>query len=164
MSSLVVRMIYSLTEECLYLHLQPAWTGSWRDARAFPRISSVAVDPVKRFKKRKLTKIHHNRNRFQPTKTDFGERRPGSQERAKRQREAGHRRCSVLTWVAMPTGHVFRWHFLIIVHPRTIKGAVEKPNSSAPRMAATTTSNPAQKEKRGKHHQFSRRAPRAGRD
>lgn len=47
----------------------------------------------------------------------------------------------------MPTGQVFKWHFRIIVHPRTIKGAVEKPNSSAPRMAATTTSNPAQKEK-----------------
>lgn len=56
----------------------------------------------------------------------------------------------------MPTGQVFKWHFRIIVHPRTIKGAVEKPNSSAPRMAATTTSNPAQEEKKmGKDNHFS---------
>lgn len=56
----------------------------------------------------------------------------------------------------MPTGQVFKWHFLIIVHPRTINGAVEKPNSSAPRAAATTTSNPAQEEKKmGKDNHFS---------
>lgn len=55
----------------------------------------------------------------------------------------------------MPTGQVFKWHFRIIVHPRTINGAVEKPNSSAPRMAATTTSNPAQEEKKmGKDNHF----------
>ena len=53
---------------------------------------------------------------------------------------------SHLTWVATPTGQVFRWHFLIMVQPRTISGAVLKPNSSAPRSAATTTSWPANKE------------------
>lgn len=42
----------------------------------------------------------------------------------------------------MPTGHVLRWHFLIIVHPMAIRGAVLKPNSSAPSMAAITTSRP----------------------
>src|SRR5215470_14391850 len=42
----------------------------------------------------------------------------------------------------MPTGQVFRWHLRIITQPAAIKGAVEKPNSSAPINAATTTSRP----------------------
>lgn len=48
----------------------------------------------------------------------------------------------ILTWVATPTGHVFRWHFLIIVQPNVIRGVVENPNSSAPSKAAITTSRP----------------------
>ena len=47
-----------------------------------------------------------------------------------------------LTWVAIPTGQVFRWHFLIIVQPMAMRGAVEKPNSSAPSKAPITTSRP----------------------
>ena len=46
------------------------------------------------------------------------------------------------SWVATPTGQVFKWHFRIMVHPMTINGAVENPNSSAPKSAATTTSKP----------------------
>ena len=42
----------------------------------------------------------------------------------------------------MPTGQVFRWHFLIMIQPREINGAVAKPNSSAPSNAAITTSLP----------------------
>ena len=45
-------------------------------------------------------------------------------------------------WVAIPTGHVFKWHFLIIIHPTETRGAVENPNSSAPNNAPTTTSLP----------------------
>ena len=47
-----------------------------------------------------------------------------------------------ITCVAMPTGQVLRWHFLIIVHPMAMSGAVLKPISSAPRRAAITTSLP----------------------
>ena len=47
-----------------------------------------------------------------------------------------------ITCVAIPTGHVFRWHFLIIVHPKALRGAVENPNSSAPKRAPITTSRP----------------------
>ena len=42
----------------------------------------------------------------------------------------------------MPTGQVFRWHLRIMMQPIVIRGAVEKPNSSAPSMQATTTSRP----------------------
>ena len=49
---------------------------------------------------------------------------------------------SFRTCVAMPTGQVLRWHFLIIVQPRTISGAVEKPNSSPPSRAPITISRP----------------------
>ena len=44
--------------------------------------------------------------------------------------------------VAIPTGHVFKWHFLIIIQPDAIRGAVENPNSSAPNNAPITTSLP----------------------
>ena len=50
--------------------------------------------------------------------------------------------CVNVTWVAMPTGQVLRWHFLIMVQPSVMRGAVENPYSSAPSMAATTTSRP----------------------
>lgn len=53
------------------------------------------------------------------------------------------------TCVATPTGQVLRWHFLIMVQPNTIRGAVEKPTSSAPSRAAMTTSLPGQGEKDG---------------
>ena len=46
------------------------------------------------------------------------------------------------SWVAMPTGHVFRWQARIMMQPVAISGAVEKPNSSAPRHAAMATSRP----------------------
>ena len=44
--------------------------------------------------------------------------------------------------VAMPTGHVFRWQARIMMQPAAISGAVEKPISSAPSMAAIATSRP----------------------
>ena len=44
--------------------------------------------------------------------------------------------------VAMPTGHVFRWQARIMMQPVAISGAVEKPNSSAPSIAAIATSRP----------------------
>ena len=54
---------------------------------------------------------------------------------AKRLRSSG-------SWVAIPTGQVFRWQTRIIMQPAATSGAVEKPNSSAPSSAATTTSRP----------------------
>ncbi len=44
--------------------------------------------------------------------------------------------------VAMPTGQVLRWQTRIITQPSVTSGAVEKPNSSAPRSAPITTSRP----------------------
>jgi len=44
--------------------------------------------------------------------------------------------------IAILSGNVFRWHFRIMMHPSTMSGAVAKPNSSAPSIAATTTSRP----------------------
>ena len=44
--------------------------------------------------------------------------------------------------MATPTGQVLRWQTRIITQPIAISGAVEKPNSSAPSSAATTTSRP----------------------
>jgi hypothetical protein len=52
------------------------------------------------------------------------------------------------TWVATPTGQVFRWHFRIMMHPMAMRGPVENPYSSAPRRAATTTSRPEREGKR----------------
>ena len=46
------------------------------------------------------------------------------------------------SWVAIPTGQVFKWHALIIIHPDATRGAVEKPNSSAPNKHAIATSRP----------------------
>ena len=46
------------------------------------------------------------------------------------------------SWVAMPTGQVFRWQTRIMMQPIAISGAVEKPNSSAPSSAPMTTSRP----------------------
>ena len=46
------------------------------------------------------------------------------------------------SWVAIPTGQVFLWQTLIIKHPRVTKGAVAKPNSSAPSKQAMATSRP----------------------
>ena len=53
----------------------------------------------------------------------------------KRQRSAGF--C-----VATPTGQVSRLHTRIMTQPIEMSGAVAKPNSSAPRIAATATSRP----------------------
>ncbi len=53
-----------------------------------------------------------------------------------------NRRRSSGSWVAIPTGHVFRWQARIMMQPIVISGAVEKPNSSAPRRAAIITSRP----------------------
>ena len=44
--------------------------------------------------------------------------------------------------MATPTGQVFRWQTRIMMQPIAISGAVEKPNASAPSIAATTTSRP----------------------
>ncbi len=46
------------------------------------------------------------------------------------------------SWVAMPTGQVFRWQARIMMQPVAISGAVEKPYSSAPSIAAMATSRP----------------------
>ena len=54
---------------------------------------------------------------------------------AKRARSTG-------SCVAMPTGHVFRWHLRIMMQPIVISGVVANPNSSAPSSAAITTSRP----------------------
>ena len=56
-------------------------------------------------------------------------------------RPANFRRRSGF-WVAMPTGQVSRWQTRIITHPITTRGAVAKPNSSAPSRAAIITSRP----------------------
>ena len=45
-------------------------------------------------------------------------------------------------WVATPTGQVSKLHTLIITQPIVTRGAVAKPNSSAPRSAAIATSRP----------------------
>ena len=45
-------------------------------------------------------------------------------------------------WVATPTGHVSRLQTRIITQPMVISGAVAKPNSSAPSIAAMATSRP----------------------
>ena len=42
----------------------------------------------------------------------------------------------------MPTGQVLRWQTRIMMQPVAIRGAVEKPMSSAPSKPATTTSRP----------------------
>ena len=44
--------------------------------------------------------------------------------------------------VAIPTGQVSRLHTLIITQPIVTSGAVAKPNSSAPSIAAIATSRP----------------------
>ena len=47
--------------------------------------------------------------------------------------------------MAIPTGQVFRWQTRIITQPAATSGAVEKPNSSAPMSAATSTSRPVRR-------------------
>ncbi len=54
---------------------------------------------------------------------------------AKRLRSSG-------SWVAIPTGQVFRWQTRIMMQPLAISGAVAKPISSAPSIAAIATSRP----------------------
>ena len=49
---------------------------------------------------------------------------------------------SFSSWVQTPTGHVFEWHCLTIIHPIATKAVVATPYSSAPIMAAITTSLP----------------------
>ena len=46
------------------------------------------------------------------------------------------------TCVATPTGQVLVWHLRIMMQPMVIRGAVAKPNSSAPSSAATARSRP----------------------
>ena len=45
-------------------------------------------------------------------------------------------------WVAMPAGQVSRLHTRIMQQPRATRGAVAKPNSSAPSIQAMATSRP----------------------
>ena len=49
---------------------------------------------------------------------------------------------SFWSWVHTPTGHVLEWHCLTIIHPIATKAVVATPNSSAPIIAAITTSLP----------------------
>ena len=46
------------------------------------------------------------------------------------------------SWVHTPTGQVFEWHCLTIIHPMATKAVVATPYSSAPIIAAITTSLP----------------------
>ncbi len=45
-------------------------------------------------------------------------------------------------WVAMPAGQVSCWQSRCMRQPMATRGMVAKPNSSAPRRAATATSRP----------------------
>ena len=54
---------------------------------------------------------------------------------AKRLRSSG-------SWVAIPAGQVSRLHTRIMQHPMVTRGAVAKPNSSAPSIQAMATSRP----------------------
>ena len=45
-------------------------------------------------------------------------------------------------WVAMPVGHVSRWHWRAMSHPTATSAAVPNANSSAPSRAATSRSRP----------------------
>ena len=46
------------------------------------------------------------------------------------------------SWVQMPTGQVLEWHCRTMMQPIATSDAVPMPNSSAPSMAAITTSRP----------------------
>ena len=46
------------------------------------------------------------------------------------------------SWVQTPTGQVLEWHWRTMMQPRAIRLAVPMPNSSAPNIAAMTTSRP----------------------
>ena len=46
------------------------------------------------------------------------------------------------SWEQTPTGHVLEWHCRTIIHPIATRLAVPIPNSSAPNIAAMTTSFP----------------------
>ena len=52
------------------------------------------------------------------------------------------RRRSSGSWVAIPAGQVPRLHTRIMQQPMVTRGAVAKPNSSAPSMQAMATSRP----------------------
>ena len=61
----------------------------------------------------------------------------GDEEHEVRSRARGcpaNLRRSSGSWVAIPTGQVLRWQTRIITQPEAIRGAVLKPNSSAPSM------------------------------
>ena len=47
--------------------------------------------------------------------------------------------------VQTPTGHVLEWHWRTMRQPMATSEAVPMPNSSAPRMAATTMSRPVRR-------------------
>ena len=49
---------------------------------------------------------------------------------------------SVSSWVQTPTGQVLEWHCRTMMQPMATSEAVPMPNSSAPSMAAITTSRP----------------------
>ena len=49
---------------------------------------------------------------------------------------------SFSSWVQTPTGQVFEWHCLTIIHPIATNDVVATPYSSAPIIAAITTSLP----------------------
>ena len=49
---------------------------------------------------------------------------------------------SVGFWVQTPTGQVLEWHCRTMMQPMATSDAVPMPNSSAPRIAAITTSRP----------------------
>ena len=48
----------------------------------------------------------------------------------------------VSSWVHTPTGQVLLWHWRTMMQPIATSEAVPMPNSSAPSMAAITTSRP----------------------
>ena len=135
----------SILCSCLIWHVRPVVLGTWGWKRirlksrlwAFQwsiarRISSRSEWPTISSKVRKPSMAMYSRT-SRATKVMKLTTYCGSP--VKRLRSSG-------SCVAMPTGQVFRWQTRIITQPSVTSGAVEKPNSSAPRSAPITTSRP----------------------
>ena len=90
-------------------------------------MSSRSIRPIMSSKRRKPERRHDLAGR--PRRRASGSRPRARASRAKRARSSG-------SWVAIPTGQVFRWQTRIMMQPIAISGAVEKPHSSAPSSAA----------------------------
>ncbi len=105
------------------------WAFQWLTARPVSR-SSAWPTASSRVRKPSSARISRTSSAMNSKKLTTNSALP-----LKRSRRTGF-------WVAMPTGQVSRWQTRIMTQPETTRGAVAKPNSSAPRRAATTTSRP----------------------